>query len=63
MKLTPVINYIKLFWHNLCSYMQIAQGFELGFDARAKIRPKKFMKLTPVANVIKLFTAVSYLFS
>jgi hypothetical protein len=55
MKLTPVANFIKLFWHNLYCHQHIALIFDSGNAASGIDYAKKIMKLTPVANIIKLF--------
>ncbi len=55
MKLTPVANFTKPFWHNLRCYRHIAVSYDSGYTAKSiNYADKSFIKLTPVANNIKL---------
>jgi hypothetical protein len=55
MKLTPVTNFIKLFWHNLGCYWCATSSFDSGYALGVwgfKLCQKSFMKLTPALSFL-----------
>ncbi len=57
MKLTPVANFLKLFWHNLHCYQHIALSFDFGSDIKAINYTKKVYEIDTSGQFHKTFLA------